>query len=115
MSHSIGAHFIMAQNHFQCALILAILQSTHNTWTKNYLKMLYWGNVLLGVLSTYVYVIVSWQNATWACVSMILMMLVVDMGIDLLFMESLGIRCLRLISRVLEMLFFIRCDSTLLL
>ena len=91
VSHSIGAHFIMAQNHFQCALILAILQSTHNTWTKKYSKVLYWGNVLLGVLSTYVYVIVSWQNATWACVSMILMMLVVDMGIALLFMESFGI------------------------
>jgi hypothetical protein len=91
VSHSIAAHFIMAQNHFQCALILAILQSTHNTWTKKYSKVLYWGNVLLGVLSTYVYVIVSWQNATWACVSMILMMLVVDMGIALLFMESFGI------------------------
>ena len=100
MSHFIVAFFIMAQNHFQCALLLAILQSTHNTWTKKYSKVLYWGNVLLGVLSTYVYVVVKWQDATWACVSMILMMLVVDMGIALLFMESFGIGTKKIDTKV---------------
>ena len=100
MGHFIIAFFIMAQNHFQCALLLAILQSTHNTWTKKYSKVLYWGNVLLGVLSTYVYVVVKWQDATWACVSMILMMLVVDMGIALLFMESFGIGTKKIDTKV---------------
>jgi hypothetical protein len=91
MGHFIIAFFIMAQNHFQCALLLAIWQASHNTWTKKYSKVLYWGNVLLGVLTLFYYVVVKWQNATWACVSMILIMLVADMGIALLFMESFGI------------------------
>lgn len=91
VSHIITAFFIVAQNHFQCVLLMAILQSTHNTWTKKYSKVIYWGNVLLGVVSTYMYVIMMWHNATWACASMVLMMLVVDAGIALLFMESFGI------------------------
>ena len=46
----------------------------------------------IGVVSTNIfYVILNWQNTTWACVSMILMMLAVDMGIALLYMESFGI------------------------
>ena len=102
LSHCIVAFFIMAQNHFHCALLLAILQSTHNTWTKKYSKVLYWGNVLLGVLSTYVYVVAKWQDATWACLSMILMMLVVDMGIALLFMESFGIGTKKIDTRKVE-------------
>merc|ERR1712113_1115182 len=68
--------------------MLLVLQSTHNTWTKKYSFTMYWGDVLVGVLSTYVYAALNWQNAAWACGSIVAMMLIINMGIALLFMES---------------------------
>ena len=91
LGHFIIAFFMVAQNHFQCAMLLAIWQSSHNTWTKKYSKVFYWGNVLLGVVTLFFYVLVKWKDDTWACISMVLIMVVADMGVALLFMESFGI------------------------
>ena len=89
--HCIVAKFISPRDHIDAVAILAVIQSTHNTWTKKYSKFLYWGNVLFGVLAVYINAIINIRNAFWAWTSVIAMMLVVDIGIGLLFVESMGI------------------------
>ena len=91
VTHCIMAQFISPQDHINAMLVLAVLQSTHNTWTKKYSKVLYWGNVLFGVVATYIYIMVNMQNAFWACTSMMVMMLVGNIGIGLLFIESMSL------------------------
>merc|ERR1712151_821125 len=88
ITHAIVALFVEAQTLFHCAVMLLVLQSTHNTWTKKYSYTMYWGNVLVGVLCTYVYAALNWQNAVWACGSIVAMMSIINTGIALLFVES---------------------------
>ena len=42
--------FHFSQSYLYTMIYLLSLQSTHNTWTKKYSLVLYWGNVLLGVI-----------------------------------------------------------------
>lgn len=52
--HSLTA-FFFSQSNSKTILYMLALQSTQNTWTKKYSLMLYWGNVLLGVMTTLIF------------------------------------------------------------
>lgn len=41
-----------SRTYYKTMLYLLGIQSTHNTWTKKYSMVLYWGNVLLGVITS---------------------------------------------------------------
>ena len=53
--HSLTAFVFSKSSTSLAILCMLALQSTHNTWTKKYSMILYWGNVLLGVITTLIY------------------------------------------------------------
>lgn len=49
----LGFYFLCHQSHYlKTIFCMLALQSTHNTWTKKYSLVLYWCNVLLGVITS---------------------------------------------------------------
>lgn len=68
------------------------LQSTHNTWTKKYSLGLYWGNVLLGVVTSLVFSAFNMMGdeveLSWSlCLCMGVAIVTTVVGIVLLFAE----------------------------
>ena len=93
--HHVGVcavHIMVAlyfsRTHCKTMLYLLGIQSTHNTWTKKYSMVLYWGNVLLGVITT-IYVLtmnimedeVSLSLASCVCFSVALVTTIVGIGL----------------------------------
>jgi len=56
-AHHLTAALYFSRSYFMTMMILLILQSSHNTWTKKYSLALYWGNVLIGVITS-IYVVI---------------------------------------------------------
>lgn len=51
VQHFTKAFFLTPNDPLQAVLFLLASQSSHNTWTKRLSLLLYWGNVLVGVLT----------------------------------------------------------------
>lgn len=68
------------------------LQSTHNTWTKKHSLSLYWGNVLLGIVTSLVYtsfnIMEDDVELSWSFyLSVVVAIVTTVVGIVLLFTE----------------------------
>jgi hypothetical protein len=89
--HTLTA-FYFSQSYSKTVLYLLAIQSTHNTWTKKYSLPLYWGNVLLGVLTSVTFTIfnIIQDEVTLslaACLCMMVALLTTFTGIGLLVVE----------------------------
>jgi len=84
--------FYFSRSYFMTMIYLISIQSTHNTWTKKYSLALYWGNVLLGVITS---IYVSYMNALQdevslslvPCICILVSLLTTFTGIGLLVVD----------------------------
>jgi hypothetical protein len=82
------SYFIIPRDYFEALVILVSLQSTNNTWTKKYSYVLYWGNVLLGVITSWYFVSLHVEDAFGASLCMMASLLGAYLGAGLLAMQS---------------------------
>jgi hypothetical protein len=82
------SYFVIPRDYFEALVILVSLQSTNNTWTKKYSYVLYWGNVLLGVITSWYFVSLHVEDAFGASLCMMASLLGAYLGAGLLAMQS---------------------------
>jgi hypothetical protein len=89
--------FYFSQSYSKTILYLLSLQSTHNTWTKNYSLILYWGNVLLGVVTTVYFAVMNIIEdevslSFGACICCVVAMITCFAGIGLLVVDCCSVQ-----------------------
>jgi hypothetical protein len=89
--------FYFSQSYSKTILYLLSIQSTHNTWTKKYSLSLYWGNVLLGVVTCiYVFVMNIIEDEVslsfGACICFTVAMTTCFTGIGLLVVDCCSVQ-----------------------
>jgi hypothetical protein len=89
VQHITNVFFLAPSSQYEVIIFALASQSSHNTWTKKLSLVLYWGNVLVGILtcSCYLHFSHDESNATscfyWS-------LLVTSFGISLLVRDALS-------------------------
>jgi len=82
--------FLTPRNYVEALVISLSLQSTNNTWTKKYSYAMYWVNVLVGVISSWYFLVAlrDGEDALLAKFGMMASLLSAYTGAGMLAMES---------------------------
>lgn len=89
--HLFSAFFLAPKEPLEIFVWALCSQSSHNTWTKKFSLPLYWGNVLLGVLSGSYYACFLYDGgARYPAILFLASLLVTMVGIALLLEQSFG-------------------------
>ena len=88
VQHITKAFFLTPSSQYQVILFALASQSSHNTWTKKLSLVLYWGNVLVGVVTSYLFH--SSHTASNAASSVYWSLVVTIFGISLLAWDTIS-------------------------
>ncbi len=91
--HLFSAFFLTPKEPLEIFVWALCSQSSHNTWTKKFSLPLYWGNVLLGVLSGSYYACILYDGeARYPAILFLASLVVAMVGIALLLEQNFGRR-----------------------